>query len=178
MLAEPIGRSLSRRLALAQGSAALALLAARSPLSATAASPSPLDRQREIVQQLFTAGINAGDETLIATLYAPSPAATDAGVAAAPAPAGMPISLSAFRRAIPGILATIDDLVAEGNLVAARITWRGPHPPAGTHIEGQTLHLFHLEQDQITAQWAAGWDWLEERGVHTLCTPANPLLES
>lgn len=178
MLADNPGRSLSRRATLAGGGGSLAmLLAARSPLP-VAASPSPLDRQREIVQHLFAAGINAGDETLIATLYAPNLATTDNGVAATPAPAGMPVPLAAFRRAIPGILATIDDLVAEGHLVAARVTWRGPHPPAGSHIEGQTLHLFHLEQDQITAQWAAGWDWLEERGIHTLCTPANPLLES
>ncbi|MFN8677692.1 MAG: ester cyclase [Thermomicrobiales bacterium] len=176
MLAFSPCRLLPRREALQLGGGALAaLLAARAPLPA-AASPSPLDRQREIVRHLFVIGINLGDEPLVATLYAPTLAGSDARAATGQGPAGMPIPLGAFRRALPGIIATIADLVAEGDLVAARITWRGPHPPAGTHIVGQTMHLFRVEQDQITAQWSAGWEWLEARGVHTLCTPPNPLL--
>lgn len=170
------GRPLSRRTALELGSALALVLGARTPLPVAAASPSPLERQRETVRRLFVDGINLGDETRIATLYAPTLAGSDAGASTALAPAGLPISLRAFRRAIPGIMATIDALVVEGDLVAARITWRGPHPPQGTHMEGQTMHLFRVEQDQITAQWSAGWDWLEARGVHTLCTPPNPLL--
>ncbi|MCA9861663.1 MAG: ester cyclase [Thermomicrobiales bacterium] len=178
MRTEHSGRPLSRRAALEVGGAGLGLLlAAGPPCPATAANPSSLDRQKEIVRRLFDDGINLGDATLLAALYAPTGAGSDAGASSAPAPAGMPIPLRDLRRAIPGIVATIDDLVAEGDLVAARISWRGPHPPQGTHLAGQTMHLFQLDHERVIAQWAAGWDWLEKRGIHTLCTPANPLLE-
>ena len=59
----------------------------------------------------------------------------------------------------PDVLATVDTLIAEADMVAARVTWRGTHPPAGTHIEGHTMHGFRIEQDHIVEQWSAGWDW-------------------
>ncbi len=177
MISGHVGRSLSRRTALEFGGAGLAvLLAARASTAGAAAGASPLARHREIVQRLFDAGVNAGDEALIASLYAPIPTSDAAGASTMPAPAGMPIALPDFRRVASGVRATIEALLAEGDLVAARITWRGPHPPAGTHLEGQTMHLFRFEQEQIIEEWSAGWDWLEDRGVRRVCNPANPLL--
>jgi hypothetical protein len=173
MLAGYAGRSLSRRTALELGSISLAVLLAARPTQAGAAE---LSRQREMVRRLFTDGVNAGDEALITALYAPILAGTDAGGSTPLAPAGMPIPLPTFRRVAPGVTASVDALVAEGDLVAALITWRGPHPPAGTHFEGHTIHLFHIAQAQIIEEWSAGWEWLEDRGVRKVCAPANPLV--
>ena len=177
MTTHTTSRSLSRRRALALGSASLsaALLAAGDQAAMAADTTPALERNRALVQRLFDDGVNGGDDHLITTLYAPGPASE--GTAGEPAAvAGMPIFLPELHRAVPGVQATVEALVAEAALVAARVTWRAPHPPGGAHIVGETLHLFRIEGGQIVEQWAAGWEWLEARGVHTLCTPANPLL--
>ena len=178
MTTHTTSRSLSRRRALALGSASLsaALLAAGDQAAMAADTTPALERNRALVQRLFDDGVNGGDDHLVTTLYAPGPASEGAAAGEPAAVAGMPISLPDLHRAVPGVQATVDALVAEAALVAARVTWRAPHPPGGAHIVGETLHLFRIEGGQIVEQWAAGWEWLEARGVHTLCTPANPLL--
>jgi hypothetical protein len=141
------------------------MLTMRPSVVAAAEDASALTRNRALVQRLFADGVNGGDEALVAAHYAPGFAGDGTNAGDIPAPVGMPISLREFREAAPDVTATVDALVAEGDLVAVFVTWRGPHPPAGTHIEGQTMHLFRMALDQIIEEWSAGWDWLEDRGV-------------
>lgn len=171
------GHLLSRRTALELVRAGLVvLLAARNSAPVAAEESSSSARHREIVHQLFASGVNTGNEALIAALYAPSVTRNGVDTPATVAAADMPITLDDFRQALPDVRASVDALVAEGDLVAALITWRGPHPPAGTHIEGTTMHLFRIEHERIAEQRSVGWDWLEERGLRRLCNPANPLV--
>lgn len=170
-----VSRSLSRRSALALGSFGMAVLLAGKRASAMMTEDDvALARHKALVQQLFD-GVNAGDEDLLTALYAPVVSSTNPGLQPFLAPAGMPLPLRDFSLAAPETWATVDSLVAEGDLVAARVTWRAPHPPAGTHIAGQTMHLFRIDQDQIIAQWSAGWDWLEIPHAPTACAHVNPL---
>ena len=72
--------SLSRRSALELGSAGMAvMLAAGRTLPVAAEDSSTLARHREIVHRLFTDGVNAGDDTVITSLYAPRLATDGAG---------------------------------------------------------------------------------------------------
>jgi len=173
MIAGSVSGALSRRTALALGSASLGQLLATGRSTPVAAEESvTLARHRELVQRLFADGVNAGDEALVASLYAPTLTGTNR------MQAGMPLPLRDFRLVAPDMRASVDALVAEGDLVAALVTWRGPHPPAGTHIAGQTMHLFRLEQDHIIEQWSVGWDWMEEEWRQPPPTPTNPLASS
>lgn len=178
MISQFSGHPMSRRAALVVGSAGIAsgMRSIESSGALAEDTPSAQARNRELIRRLFADGINPDDETLITTLYALIPVNDRAERRELPAVAGLPVSLQDFRRAVPNVQATVDALVAEADLVAARITWRASHPPAGTHIEGHTMHLFRIERDQIVEQWSAGWDWLESRGVSRLCKPANPLI--
>lgn len=166
MISHARSRGISRRVALTLGSVSVAsaVLATGSSDVVAETGTAALDRNRELVQRLFRDGINTGDESVILALYAADATSTNTGTRE-PAAAGLPISLHRFLAAVPGVQATVDALVAEADLVAARITWRAMHPPAGTHLEGQTMHLFRINQDQIIEQWAAGWEWLNDRGV-------------
>lgn len=173
MIAGYVDRSLSRRTALELGSASLAIWLATGRSTPVAAEDAPaLARHREIVQRLFSDGVNAGDEALITSLYAPTLTGTNR------MQAGIPLPLRDFRLVAPDMRASVDALVAEGDLVAALITWRGPHPPAGTHIAGQTMHLFRLEQGQIIEQWSVGWDWMDDEWLQAPSASANPLATS
>jgi predicted SnoaL-like aldol condensation-catalyzing enzyme len=66
------------------------------------------------------------------------------------------------RAAIPDIAPTVDQVVAENDLVAVRITARGHHtgapfppgiPAAGTAIEWREQHIFRISDDRIVEHW-------------------------
>ncbi len=173
MITDTVDRILSRRAALELGSGGLAILLDSSHCISVAAEDSPaLDRNKALVRRLFVGCVNTGDESLIPSLYAPALIGDNA------APAGLPLPLRDFRLVAPDTRASVDTLVAEGDLVAALVTWRAPHPPSGTHIAGLTMHLFRLDQDQITEQWAVGWDWMDDEWLHFPSPSANPLAAS
>ncbi len=66
----------------------------------------------------------------------------------------------ALRAAFPDLTVTIEDLVAEGDLVAVRGTWRGTHqgsfrgvPPIGRRIEISGMAFWRIAGGQIRESW-------------------------
>lgn len=66
----------------------------------------------------------------------------------------------AFTVAFPGSTHTIEDLVAEENRVAARVTWHGTHtgpfqsaPATNTTIEMCTMAVMSVEDGEVTELW-------------------------
>jgi predicted ester cyclase len=71
--------------------------------------------------------------------------------------------VQAVRAAIPDIAPTVDQAVAEGDLVAVRITARGHHtgapfppgiPAAGRAIEWREQHIYRVADGRIVEHWA------------------------
>jgi steroid delta-isomerase-like uncharacterized protein len=65
-----------------------------------------------------------------------------------------------LRAAFPDLTVTIEDLVAEGDLVAVRGTWRGTHrgmfrgvPPIGRSIELTCMAFWRVAGGQIRESW-------------------------
>jgi steroid delta-isomerase-like uncharacterized protein len=70
-----------------------------------------------------------------------------------------------FFNAFPDIKATIEDMVAEGDKVAIRVTWRGTHkgefmgiPPSGNKIEMTNTAIFRV----AGGKWAECWATMDE----------------
>jgi predicted ester cyclase len=68
--------------------------------------------------------------------------------------------ISACRAAFEGLNVTIEDMVAEGDKVAARFTARGIHkgvfmglPPTGKPITMTGIEIFRIENDMIAELW-------------------------
>ena len=66
----------------------------------------------------------------------------------------------ALRAAFPDLTVTIEDLVAEGDLVAVRATWRGTHQgsfrgvlPIGRRIELCGMAFWRIAGGQIRESW-------------------------
>ena len=70
-----------------------------------------------------------------------------------------------YRNAFPDLDATIDSIVAEGDLVAARFTVRGTHEgplpeapdlkPTGTEIEISGMEFDRIENNRLAETWQA-----------------------
>lgn len=71
-------------------------------------------------------------------------------------PAGYKKAASFFFSAFPDLHHTIDDIIAEGDRVAARVTTRGTHlgqflgiPWTGKQVTWTTIHLYRIVDDMI-----------------------------
>ena len=169
--------ALSRRSAVRIGGAGL--VSALTPglsQAAQATDATTLAANKAIVQRLFAEGINHDDENLTEILYAPDAISRHGTTRQAPGPAGMPLSLQAFRAEFPDVSATIDLTIAEGDIVATHVIWYGPHPPRGTHAVGRSMHLFRLAGAQIVEEWSVGWDSIIEPDQRNNLPLGNPLL--
>ena len=65
-----------------------------------------------------------------------------------------------FRAAFPDLHVTIDDLVAEGEMVAVRATMTGTHqgelmgmPPTGKQVNFQFISIEHLRGGKVVERW-------------------------
>ena len=69
-----------------------------------------------------------------------------------------------FLAAFPDLHTTIEDLIAEGDKVVARVTARGNHkgefvgiPPTGKQVEMIGTHIYRIAGGKIAEEW-----WLED----------------
>lgn len=65
-----------------------------------------------------------------------------------------------YRRAFPDVVATVHELVAEGDRVAARFSAEGTHlgalhgvAPTGRRMQMSGLALYHLRDGRIVEEW-------------------------
>ena len=75
-------------------------------------------------------------------------------------PDGVKTHIKALRAAFPDLSVTIEDIVAEGDLVAVRGTWRGTHqgnyrgvPPIGRKVEFCGMVFWRIAGGQIRERW-------------------------
>ena len=79
---------------------------------------------------------------------------------------GVPASMSvkqifaALRAGIPDFQTTIEDLIAEGDRVAVRISWQGTHkgelmgiPPTGKHVKVTEMQIYRMTNGKIVERW-------------------------
>ena len=65
-----------------------------------------------------------------------------------------------FRRGFPDIVSIIEDLIAEGDMVAARWSSRATHlgeylgvPPTGNEVEFTGISVYRIEGGRIAESW-------------------------
>lgn len=75
---------------------------------------------------------------------------------------GLRLFFTMFRSAFPDLHYTIEDSVAEGNIVVQRATAEGTHqgefqgmPATGKHAKWQEIHMSRMEGDKFVEHWAA-----------------------
>ena len=130
-----------------------------------------MDDNKDCVRRLFEEVWNRGKVSLLDTLigaayvdHNPSPGQ----------PAGTPGvkgKVESLRACFPDLRFTLEELVAEGDLVAARYSWRGTHkgeaflgiPPSGKAILVRGMDFFRLRDGKIVEHW----DNVDELGMLT-----------
>jgi len=117
------------------------------------------EQNKATIRRLYEAGLNGPDPEVIDQVYAPDVELHILGVPEDPyGPAPVHELFATIQKA--GCQAVIEDLVADGDKVVARITLRPPHEgrilgvsplepnPASTRID-----VFRLHRGRIVEQW-------------------------
>ena len=111
----------------------------------------------------FVEFINSASETLAHELVSPEaifhvPGRPEPMVG----PAGYLAVVGMMRASFPDIQWTVEELISEGDKVAARFTMRGTHrgqfmgvPPTEKTIAVQALNIYHLKNGQIVKEYGA-----------------------
>ena len=75
--------------------------------------------------------------------------------------AGMKQALTAWYAAFPDVHFTVEDLIAEGDRVVSRATFRGTHqgefmgiPPTGKNVSFTGIAIDRIEDDKFVEGWA------------------------
>ena len=128
-----------------------------------------LETNKSIVRRYIDEVLNQGRQELITTLFAPHVHEQVHKV------------FNEVRGAFPDMHETLEDLVAEGNRVMARWTFRGTQsgpfldiPPTGKQIEITGFSIYYIENGVIVEDYAV-LDWLDalEQLGATILPPAS-----
>jgi predicted ester cyclase len=67
---------------------------------------------------------------------------------------------AALRSGFPDFQTTIEDLIAEGDKVAVRISWQGTHkgelmgiPPTGKYVKVTEMQIYRMANGKIIERW-------------------------
>jgi predicted ester cyclase len=69
-------------------------------------------------------------------------------------------TFSEAREGFPDLTVSVEDVMAEGDRVTARVTMRGTHQgefqgiaPTGKRVEVKAIDIFHIKDGKIVAHW-------------------------
>jgi steroid delta-isomerase-like uncharacterized protein len=125
-----------------------------------------LAANKAVVQRLYTDIFNGDDPDALAELVAPTYVGYDPPDASHPmrGPESLRQSAARMRVAFPDCRFAVDELLAEGERVAARVTLTGTHTgaffdlaPTGKRLAITGTVVYRLEGGEIVASWG-NWD--------------------
>jgi steroid delta-isomerase-like uncharacterized protein len=131
-----------------------------SPNQLAKESPMATAEENRRTMQRFVVFINTADENLAAELVSPKatfhvPGRTEP----VSGPPGYLEIIQMMRSGFPDIQWTLEEVIAEGDKVAARFTMRGTHqgtffgvPPTGKKITVQALNIYRFADGQIVEE--------------------------
>ena len=118
-----------------------------------------IEENKAIVRRFFAVGPSQGDLAAADELLAPD-FALHTPLPSPPGIQGMNDVITACRAAFEHLDITVEDLVAEGDRVAARFTARGIHKgafmgfaPAGKAVTMTGIEIFRMENGKIAELW-------------------------
>jgi steroid delta-isomerase-like uncharacterized protein len=117
------------------------------------------EKNKEIVRRFFEEGPSKGNLSIADKLLSPD-FSIHGPFPASPGIEGMKEIITTCRAAFEHLNVTIEDMVAEGNNVAARFTARGIHkgdfmdlPATGKPITMTGIEIFRIENGKIAEIW-------------------------
>ena len=129
--------------------------------TATAAvTTTTIEKNKELIKFLYAELVNKRNYNLVDSFFAPN--IFDHG-----ALEGQQQGREGFKKAVTEFLGMFsqleikqEEIIAEGDIVATRETWKVKMASTNKILSGETMHFFRIKDGQITDEWSKGWEWL------------------
>jgi predicted SnoaL-like aldol condensation-catalyzing enzyme len=128
--------------------------------TAAAATTNTIEKNKELVKLVYTEMVNKRNYALIDSFFAPN--IFDHG-----ALEGQQQGRTGFKKAVTEFLGMFsqlevkpEEIIAEGDMVATRETWKVTMASTNKTLTGETMHFFRIKDGLITDEWSKGWEWL------------------
>lgn len=123
---------------------------------------------------------NRGDLAVTDEVIAPDLVDREEHPGNVPGPEAVRTVATMLRTAFPDLHFTVEELVAEGDLVAARLTMRGTHdgplmgmPPTGCAVERAHMHFVRFRDGKPVGHWAVRGDVSMLRQLGVIAEPQS-----
>lgn len=124
-------------------------------------------KHKEMLRQLFAEALHQGKMAIIDTIFSPH-FVDHSTLDQPPGSASVKAYFSEIRRGFPDIQVVLEDLIAEGDRVVVRTTWRGTHlgtyegvPPSGKAVARTMIQIFRIVDGLIVEEWNEGLGLLD-----------------
>lgn len=140
--------------------AVVGLLPRRGAPVVAARAESSTEANKALIRRLIDEAFNAGNLNVIPEALADDYLDHQAGPGAPRGPEALIRFVIAFRATLPDVEVTVEDLVAEGDRVALRVTWRGTQlgplgnvPATGKPVAFVGYHVYRIEDGKLAEHW-------------------------
>lgn len=128
------------------------------------------ESNKQVIRRLFDDVLNGGKLGLLDTLVGAAYVDHSPASGQAPGTAGVKAKVAALRAGFPDLRFTLEELVGEDEVVAARYHWRGTHrgsflgiPPTGRTVLVRGMDFYRLRDEKIVEHW----DIVDDLGMLT-----------
>ncbi|MGD2041056.1 MAG: ester cyclase [Anaerolineae bacterium] len=123
-------------------------------------SPDTLGTHKDVVRRVYAEVWTQADFSNVGDLIGPQMVYHIRGHSIEMGPADLVEIVSRWKSAFPDIRFEVEALIAEGDIVAARILYTGTHrgewkriPPTGKQITVREMMFFRFEDERIVEAW-------------------------
>ena len=118
------------------------------------------EKNKALIKRAYADIVNKRNYALIDSFYAPNTIDHSAFENQKQGREGFRKAVSEFLDMFSVLEVTMQDIIAEGDLVATRETWKVTVASDKKALNGETMHIFKIQDGLITDEWSKGWEWL------------------
>ena len=119
------------------------------------------EKNKSIIKSVYTEVINKRNVAVIDEFFDKKTVDHGAWEGQAPGIEGLKKSVNEFLAMFPDLHVTVDNMIAAGDMIATKDSWKGTHAASKKAVTGETMHVFRIVNGKITDEWSNGWEWLE-----------------
>ncbi|HEX7847153.1 MAG TPA: ester cyclase [Chitinophagaceae bacterium] len=123
--------------------------------------PSVQEKNKELIRTGFDNVVNKQNYSLIDSLFADSIYDHGAFEGQEQGFAGFKKAVIDFLSTFSHIEATIEEIIAERDIVATREHWTVTRKSDNKVLSGVVMHWFRIDNGKVTDEWSKGWEWME-----------------
>ena len=130
------------------------------PKTETVVATNTTEKNKQLIQRVYADVANKRNYALIDSFFAPNIFDHGALPGQQQGREGFKKAVAEFLNMFSQLEIKLEDMIAEGDLIATRETWKVTMASNNKALTGETIHIFRIKDGLITDEWSKGWEWL------------------